>query len=64
MDIGGVLKVSCSSRLSKTIQREAPLTRGLIQGGKEVKTRRVRIREQMGLNFGELGIKRSQLIAV
>jgi hypothetical protein len=29
----------------KTIQREAALTRGLIQVGKEVETTRVRIRE-------------------
>jgi hypothetical protein len=35
----------------KTIQRETALTRGLIQGGKEVKTGRVRIRGQVGLKF-------------
>ncbi len=49
---------------TKTIQGEAALTRGLIQGGKEVKKKRIRIREQMGLNFGEAGIKSSELIAV
>jgi hypothetical protein len=51
--------------LLKTIQREAVLTRGLIQGGKEVKKKkRVRIREHMGLNFGEVGTRSSKLIAV
>jgi len=46
--------------LLRTTHREAALTRGLIQGGKEVKTGRVRIREQMGPNFRELGIKSSE----
>jgi hypothetical protein len=64
MDIDGVPKVSCNSRVLKTMQREAAFTRGLIQGGKEGKTGRVRIREQMGLNFRELGTKSSELIAV
>jgi hypothetical protein len=35
----------------KIIQRESALTRGLKQGGKEVKAGRVRIRDQIGLNF-------------
>jgi hypothetical protein len=35
----------------KIIQREAALTRGLKQGGKELKARRVRVRKQMGLHF-------------
>ncbi|NIS63344.1 MAG: hypothetical protein GTO13_22445 [Proteobacteria bacterium] len=40
------------------------LRRGPIRAGKDVKKRRVRIREQMGLNFRGPGIKGSELIAV
>jgi hypothetical protein len=32
--------------------------------GKEVKKKRVRIREDMGLNFGEAGIRISALMAL
>ena len=63
MDRGGVRKVGCSSRLLKSIPREAALRGGLIRVGKEFKTSRVRIGEHMGLNFRELGTKRSELIA-